>query len=607
MNEILAFTNNAFLCLKNLHRFELEDSCPASRLTDSKTANVAIVWISLAGLAVASFQLAKRLVAKKDPRMIQVFASRWQQVNPDQRYVPMNGLLTEKDCAYLQTIFQSWRLDTELCFFDVLGAQMHRNWKRAGVGKNDLRTFGQICATLSTSLSATTLYPYVKFGSDIKKSREQIEALGKQLPSVNDPELKIFLAALSDPQKTRVLGISAVDLFEESDVLGKGKSSRNDVHDFLEFAADMHPSFATLLVSDDKKRLHALNSLLTHTTEMESAAGLDRMTFLMQIKNLFEARIFEVKLPFYRLFENSFAIEKLEEMRPKDVRWIKQQYARFLGNQYLDKLAKMMTPSVNGLIRLDFSLGSLTDLRNAFRLLATFSRMQGNLKDLESAISYRLKSARKSIQNEEDYGNLFRQMVCLYQTVHDLRIVVDPSKNLLGESSCPSSISSLALLSSLPEKSSESDAVANNLSEKSSSTSQNPEHASNVSSEEEFPSSEEEEKDPSSIQPQQKIKTRPNKPLPPGKIPPAPPLPAFDETEDKTEMEKPYFPPRASPQEALQHLLDNGFVIERVRGDHYQLKHAITHTPTTVPLSGDRLKTGTLHSIRNAFYQSQGF
>jgi len=207
MNEILAFTNNASLCLNNLHRFELDDACPASRLTDSKTANAAIVWIGLAGLAIASFQLAKRLAAKKDPPMIQEFASRWKEanqfVNPLIRYVPMNGLFTEEDCQHLRTIFQSWRLHSGFCFFDLLGAQMHRNWKRAGVSKDDLRTFGEICRTLSLLVMESTENPR-NYGSDIKKIRSRIETLGKRLPNTNAPELKIFQGSLRSRENDRL-------------------------------------------------------------------------------------------------------------------------------------------------------------------------------------------------------------------------------------------------------------------------------------------------------------------------------------------------------------------------------------------------------------------
>ncbi len=604
MNEISAFANSTFSCLKNLPRFELEDSCPASRLTDSKTANVAIIWIGLAGLAFVSFQLAKRLVVKKDPQMIQVFASNWQMMHPDKRYVPMNGLLTEKDCAHLQTIFQSWRLTSKFCFFDLLGAQMHRNWKQAEVEEDDLKAFGEICKDLSILLMANELHPQANFGSDVKKISKQIEALGNRLPNFNAPELKIFLAALSDPRKTQVLGVSAVELFEGSEMLDKGKSSRGDIDAFLQFAADMQPSFSTLLVPQDKKRLYNLNRLMTNIgpDAAEHPEALDRWNFLSQIKDLFEARIFEVKVPVFRLFENNVALEDLEELRQDDARWIERQYGRFLGNQYLDRLANVLTPSEGGLVQPDFSVRSEASIRMAFRLLAENCRMQGSLTNLEGAIVKRLRIARKNISDEGAYGNLFIQMVRLYQIVHDLRFIIDPSKNPLGANLFPSSLSSLAFLSSAPENLAESAPLPHPLSEEPARTSQNPEHASiKVSSREKPPSFEEEEETPTRRLP--KIKTRRENRSAIESPPPDAPLPMIDEPE----RERPYFPPRPSPEQALHHLLENGFIIERVRGSHYQMKHVLTHTPTTIPLHGDRLKPGTSNSIRRAFYQSQGF
>jgi predicted RNA binding protein YcfA (HicA-like mRNA interferase family) len=637
MNEILTFANNALSCFNNYDRWELENSCPVSRLTDSKTANVALVWLGAAGLVLASYELAKRLVPKKDPRMIQVFAARWKEANPVQSYIPMNGLFSEKDCAHLLKIFQSWRLHDEFFFFDLLGAQMHRNWKKAGVEKKDLRAFGEICANLSAIRVAVSLF-HLEFGSEIKNIRKRLEDLGKRLPNVNAPELKIFLAALSDPRKTIVLGRSEVELFEGSEVVGTGESSRKDLNDFLAFAADKDPTLSTLLVSDDKKRWYALNSLLAQSHPNLDAAKVDRNSLLLQIKLLFEARTFGIKLPFRRLFENSSSLEeKLAELRPPDVRWIKHQYARFLGKQYLDELASM-TSFANTKFQTDVS-SSFVFMRHSFRQLAARSRMQGSLKDLESAILNRLQSARKSIEDEDDYGKLFAQMVCLYQTVHDLRIVVDPSKNQLGENLFPTSLSRLAFLSSTtPEEFSVDGVSPLSSSDASSRSSQNPENASNVSPEEDSSLLEEEEEgllsdassrssqnskqdssvspdgEPSSSEegeeeqtlPHVKSKTRPKAP-PAGTIPPAPPLPMNFFNEPEPEMTRPDFPEKASPEDALQHLLENGFVIERVRGSHYQMKHVLTHSQTTVPLHGDRLKTGTLGSIRSAFYKSQGF
>jgi predicted RNA binding protein YcfA (HicA-like mRNA interferase family) len=72
-------------------------------------------------------------------------------------------------------------------------------------------------------------------------------------------------------------------------------------------------------------------------------------------------------------------------------------------------------------------------------------------------------------------------------------------------------------------------------------------------------------------------------------------------------IERPDFPAKdASGQEVLYFLLNNGFVIQRATGSHYQMQHVATHIHTTVPYHRS-IKPGTFSSIRDAFYRSQGF
>jgi predicted RNA binding protein YcfA (HicA-like mRNA interferase family) len=105
--------------------------------------------------------------------------------------------------------------------------------------------------------------------------------------------------------------------------------------------------------------------------------------------------------------------------------------------------------------------------------------------------------------------------------------------------------------------------------------------------------------------PKHKVKTRPEKLVEPreekrgeSSVSATPPAPV---------IERPYFPAKdASGQEVISHLLNHGFVIDRKNGSHYHMEHVETHVHTTVPYH-ESIKLGTLSSIRDAFYRSQGF
>ena len=55
--------------------------------------------------------------------------------------------------------------------------------------------------------------------------------------------------------------------------------------------------------------------------------------------------------------------------------------------------------------------------------------------------------------------------------------------------------------------------------------------------------------------------------------------------------------PRISGKEAVETLVRAGFIIHRIRGSHYILKHPQTKVRVTVPYHRQELAPKTLHSI----------
>ncbi len=56
--------------------------------------------------------------------------------------------------------------------------------------------------------------------------------------------------------------------------------------------------------------------------------------------------------------------------------------------------------------------------------------------------------------------------------------------------------------------------------------------------------------------------------------------------------------PAIKAKDLIRYLCNQkGFVIERIRGSHYQLRHPATSRRVTIPMHRDEIKHGTLHEI----------
>lgn len=614
-------TPNLSSCIQSLYQFEMKDDCQAFSLIDSKTANVALAGIEFVTLALTAFHIGKTIkyliTSKKDPQMIQIFESNWKVLNPDQHYVSMNGLFTEKNCAYLQTIFQSWRLHRGLCFFDLLGAQMHRNWKKKGAREKDLKEFGALCKKLSTLGMGIAHGHNKNIAPVVHYLYKQVRILENKLPQVNAPELEILCKALLDHKKTAIIAISAVALFDGSEALEEGEASINDIVDFLDFVADMDPSLSDLVGCNNHKRLSILNSLIGKTEIAlaqlqpldfpKQIERVDRLNLLSQIKELIETRIYKVKIPFFRLFQNNYSryASFQNNLAIADANWIESQYERFVSSNYLKRLQQILEAS--GLMQPNFSIKAASDIPLIFRTIAKTCNMKPPLKQLEESIIYKLNEAKKRKTNEQEYGNLFVHLVQLYQIVHDLRFVKDPSKNRLGEKLFPDSFTSLAFLCSDSNN-------ENSITPLIPPTTTHEEPTTTTDSiicpaetllDETF-SDEASEKENSvaHILRPQKIKTRKAKDQDND-----PPLlsSASTPSQPQPQLELPDFPEHpTTSQKVLNFLLRNGFFFKGASGGHYQMKHVITRITTTVPFHSGNLNPRTRNSIRDAFYQSQG-
>ena len=56
--------------------------------------------------------------------------------------------------------------------------------------------------------------------------------------------------------------------------------------------------------------------------------------------------------------------------------------------------------------------------------------------------------------------------------------------------------------------------------------------------------------------------------------------------------------PSIKAKDLIRYLCNQkGFVIERIRGSHHQMRHPITGQRVTIPLHREELRRGTLHEI----------
>lgn len=570
------------------------NDCPVSGLSDLKIIGAALAGIALVGVAYAS------LCRKKDPQMIKFFEDRLKLNPTGDRYIGMNGFFTKGDTAILKQLFETWRLQSGFCLFDILGADIYRNWKVSGGNPVYLTRFCELCDQLSKLIMTRVLYPQTDIHPLFTHLHGEFKALSRmKMRRELQEKFQLLLKVISSPEKTEVLGRNSLQLFEHSEKLDQGSASEQDIRDFLEFSAQKNSYYRSFMNCESainlSKKLNRFISKaqktktqdLTERTKLgdqvvfsyELVELRDRIDFSYRLKETVDYRLLNMKIPLFRMYNNACHLHDFDSSIYKD--WFVRKYSEFVDPKFCNE--------IKNLLKTDGSIYSEDKISKDFSLLANRMHFTGALTTLEALIIEKLKEAASKEISEEEYANLFANMTRLYQIVHDLRYVREPNQDQLGDRDFPESFANLSCLPSKEEPIVAPPPLPSLPPIKPPSVSHEitPTPASKPAKKkkttDEYEHKQEERLISASIHPESKA-----------------PISA---------MEQPYFPEKnANPREVIKILLSKGFVIERVSGGHYQMKHVTTNVPTSVPYHGKRnISPGTLHSIRGAFYASQGF
>ena len=603
------------------------ESPAANELFNARTVGAALAGIALVAASYSCFGSQ----CKKDPQMLRLFEERWRIENPFLLYTPMRGYIAEKDTALLSEIFDNWRLDSGLGFFDLLGVDLYRKMKNQGTTKIELSRFAKACNYLTGNLTLvangadpTAVYPYIR---DVREVLKTID-----VPEQFKREHQFFLKMLSDPKKTVTLGISSLSLLEQGEKLSQGETSMQDISDFLDYRADGDSFFAPLRDTktttseiNPKRLLKLSNQLLKQLHSKEYDEIINQRNFtktaLNQIQNMIEARFFSDKIDFLRFLQ---IYTRLYQMTKPIDHWIKNMYAEYISPSFLNCVEPTVETGFDG----TFERWEMTELLGSGRTMKNFKLQEGartlangcksislvKLKSLESKIVDILKRAQyEGAMTEEDYANLFTEMLRLYLLAHDIQAIQNPAKNYLGGRLFPESFEPLFCLRPLTEEQLSQASLFDDLSEEKDDETEETRQTDLVTqaiapvTQAIAPVAQAiaSKTAPAAITQKKKKERTPQKDEKEYKVPPLPP--AIEDDATDVPVVRPYFPKKnVTARHIIPVLLNGGFVIDRVEGSHYQMEHLATGVKTTVPYHDRPLKKGTLASVRNAFYQSQG-
>jgi hypothetical protein len=267
------------------------------------------------------------------PNLFQTFESSYQTLNPG-KTCPSMSCFTE-DAPLLEELLTRWTLDSDICFFDLLGFDIYDHWKRVGADAQDLGRFCQYCNKLSVELlkSADSLIN----PQFLRAVQGGFKLLAARIPEELKPKFAFLLKALSEPQQVTVLGCSSVYAFEQNRVLDGDVSKREDVLAFLDFACAMHPNELKNIRGKltDAALSRALSEVIRNLTIEQvplDMPQLDLYNLLILLKKIVDQRLLQKKIPMQRLAENINNMESFESSKYKD--WIKKMIHEHLSDAF---------------------------------------------------------------------------------------------------------------------------------------------------------------------------------------------------------------------------------------------------------------------------------
>jgi predicted RNA binding protein YcfA (HicA-like mRNA interferase family) len=527
--------------------------------------------------------------------VFKIFEQRYPITNPD-KTCPSMDLFCE-DAKLIENLLKRWTLNSGICFFDLLGFDIYTDWKQQGASTKELQDFCKYCKRLSLELQKSLKSPI--HAAVLPALRMGFSALQTNIPATLRPKFAFLLKVLNQPDQAVALGCSSVGTFYQNEVLDGNFSRREDIVAFLDFASQMHPDTFQFMHNwrDASVLSKEMNTWLQTTLKGPlDPEKKDQYNLVCTLKRLVDSRLLQKKIPLKRLFCN---IQRTDSFNSKYQSWIKYTIQSYLHKDFDQQVAIVISNFVD-------AYGFTTPPDQAFQWLnwlANRCNSQKNLSHLEQEILQKLDRDAKQIKKPERYAEIFSEMVLLYQIVHDIYVLQDATRDYLNGRHIPDSFIQRAFLpmkEGLKNRAGPSDTATPTkdqlepmaeLEESPSTTdfletpSMQPEVELPCSNEEVFPTRKAEEKRGS----------REEKHA------------GFSPAASHSPTTKPYFPTKdASGQKILKHLLNNGFVIRRITGGHYQMEHVDTQVTTTVP-HHKSLKIGTFHAICDAFYRSQGF
>jgi predicted RNA binding protein YcfA (HicA-like mRNA interferase family) len=573
--------------------------CPFPEVTDSKIIGAALAGLGLVSISYLCLQrqspapgvLERSPVASAPaldisfvepssrPKLLRTFESGYQIMNPGKTCPSMSDF--DEDAPLLEDLLTRWTLDSGLCFFDLLGFDIYNDWKRAGADPKDLLRFCQYCNRLSVELLDHVNSPISpRFFISIHATFKSLEG---KIPKTLKPKFAFLLKVLTQPNQATALGCSAVQWFGRNEILDGDRSKREDVLSFLDFACEMHPKELQFIhtTQADSTLSRKLNESIIKVLEGAplNTQQIDLHNLLLLLKQIVDQRLLLKKIPIQRLGENIQNINSFESSKYKN--WIKRTIHDHLSSAFEEKM-----PKVRAML-LDLRVGNLippNELYKAMNYLANECQSKA-LHSLEQQILERLDCEGRSCQDPAAYGAIFADMVRLYQIIHDIRFLKNVTKDQLEGKHIPDSFIKRAFLPSTHVLETSAAPLAAELP---------------ASLPTQFSSSSQEEVSPV---PKCKVKTRPEKVEPKEE---KRPQPSISESPSPVFARPDFLMRNVGGWEVIRFLLNNGFMIDRATGSHYQMKHVGTHVQTTVPYH-ESISPGTFNSIRDAFYRSQGF